>query len=216
MVKPITEIVIENGLMNKRPSICREKELKQKYENIQFLLYCDSDKLLPNYLNIIFEKQPFEHIFLTFRAGIDYKKNSLKILNLKWRVFLFFKRRNMEKKISTKADVYISKKQTRSYSFHKTNFLLRLLWQNSRVYFKRMGKKEIFFRGVWTYLFEADIVMTVLQVFSHGTAKYFLNLKLIKECSSYHYHYILISTDRHTNEKHWRDLFLSSHPRVFL
>ena len=56
MVKPITEIVIENGFMNKPPSICRVKELKQKYENIQFLLYCDSGKLLPNYLNIIFEK----------------------------------------------------------------------------------------------------------------------------------------------------------------
>ena len=44
--------------------------------------------------------------------------------------------------------------------------------------------------------------MTVLQVFSHGTAKYFLNLKLIKEFSSYNYHYILIVTDRYTNEKH--------------
>ena len=72
MVKTITEIIIENGLMNKRPSICRVKELKQKYENIQFLIYCDSGKLLPNYMSIIFEKQPFEHIFLTFRAGIDY------------------------------------------------------------------------------------------------------------------------------------------------
>ena len=83
MVKPITEIVIENCLMNKRPSICRVRELKQKYENILFLLYCGSGKILLNYLNIIFVKQPFEHIFLTFRAGTDYNKNSLKILNLK-------------------------------------------------------------------------------------------------------------------------------------
>ena len=148
--------------------------------------------------------------FLPLELVLTIKK-FFKDSKSKWRVFLFFKR-----KISTKADVYISKKQTRSYSFYKTNFLLRLLWQNSRVYFKRIGKKEIFFRGVWTYLFEADIVMTVLQVFSHGTAKYFLNLKLIKEFSSYNYHYILIVTDRYTNEKHWRDLFLSSQPRVFL
>ena len=31
--------------------------------------------------------------------------------------------------------------------------------------------------------------------------KYFLNLKLIKECSGYHFHYFLISKDRYTNEK---------------
>ena len=53
MVKPITEIVTENYLMNKRPSICRVRELKQKYENTLFSLYCDSGKMLLNYLNII-------------------------------------------------------------------------------------------------------------------------------------------------------------------
>ena len=79
IVKPITEIVIENCLMNKRPSICRVRELKQKYENILFLLYRGSGKMLLNYLNIISVKQPFEHIFLTFRAGINYNKNSLKV-----------------------------------------------------------------------------------------------------------------------------------------
>ena len=79
IVKPITEIVIENCLMNKRPSICRVRELKQKYENILFLLYRGSGKMLLNYLNIIFVKQSFEHIFLTFRAGINYNKNSLKV-----------------------------------------------------------------------------------------------------------------------------------------
>ena len=83
MVKPITEIVIESYLMNKCPSICCVKDLNQKYENILFSLYCDSGKLLLNYLNIIFEKQPSEHIFLSFRAGSDYHKNYLKILNLK-------------------------------------------------------------------------------------------------------------------------------------
>ena len=79
IVKPITEIVIENCLMNKRPSICRVRELKQKYENILFLLYRGSGKMLLNYLNIIFVKQSFEHISLTFRAGINYNKNSLKV-----------------------------------------------------------------------------------------------------------------------------------------
>ena len=83
MVKPITEIVTENYLMNKRPSICRVRELKQKYENILFSLYCDSGKMLLNYLNIIFVNQQIEHIFLTLKAGIDCNKNYLKILNLK-------------------------------------------------------------------------------------------------------------------------------------
>ena len=83
IVKPITEIVIENCLMNKLPSICCAKELKQKYEDILFSLYCDTGELLLDYLNIIFVKQPFELILLTFRAGIEYNKNSLNILNLK-------------------------------------------------------------------------------------------------------------------------------------
>ena len=83
LTKPITEIVIENCLMKKSPSICRVKELKQKYKNILFSIYCDVGKVLLNYLNIIFKKQPLEHTFLTFRAGIDYNKNSLNILNLK-------------------------------------------------------------------------------------------------------------------------------------
>ena len=59
------------------------KELKQKYEDILFSLYCDTGELLLDYLNIIFVKQPFEHILLAFRAGIEYNKNSLSILNLK-------------------------------------------------------------------------------------------------------------------------------------
>ena len=76
--------------MKKRHSICRVKELKQKHENILFLIYCNVGEVLLNYLNIIFEKQPFEHIFLTFRAGINYSKNSLNILNLKGKFFAVF------------------------------------------------------------------------------------------------------------------------------
>ena len=45
-------------------------------------------------LNVIFSRQPFKRIFLTFQHSTDYNKNSLKILNLKWR---FFERRDMEK-----------------------------------------------------------------------------------------------------------------------
>ena len=71
MTKPITKIVIENCLISKSPSICHVKELKQKHENILFSLYCDTGELLLNYLSIIYIKQPFEPIFLTFRAGID-------------------------------------------------------------------------------------------------------------------------------------------------
>ena len=63
---------------------------KQKYEDILFSLYCETGELLLDYLNIIFVKQPFEHILLTFRAGIEYNKNSLNILNLKGRFFVIF------------------------------------------------------------------------------------------------------------------------------
>ena len=68
--------------MNRPPLRCRVKELEQKYENVFFWLCCDTGKTLLNCLNIIFVKKLFEYIFLTFRAGIDYNKNSLKILNL--------------------------------------------------------------------------------------------------------------------------------------
>ena len=83
LLKPITDIVIENCLINKSPSSCHVKALKQKYENILFSLYCDAGKMLLDYLNVIFSRQPFGHIFLTFRPSTDYNKNSLKILNLK-------------------------------------------------------------------------------------------------------------------------------------
>ena len=50
--------------------------------------------------------------------------------------------------------------------------------------------------------------LKLLRAFSTGILKdthswkYFLNLKLIKECSGYHFHYFLISRGRYTNEKH--------------
>ena len=61
LLKPITEVVIENCLRNKSSSNCRVKELKQKYENILFSLYCNTGKILLNYLNVIMSSCPFEH-----------------------------------------------------------------------------------------------------------------------------------------------------------
>ena len=52
---------------------------KPKIWEYSISLYCDSGKLLLNYMNIIFEKQPSEHIFISFRAGSDYHENYLKI-----------------------------------------------------------------------------------------------------------------------------------------
>ena len=69
--KPITDVVIENFLRNKSPSNCCVKELKQKYENILFSLYCNTGKILLNYLNVIMSSCQFEHGFFTYRAGID-------------------------------------------------------------------------------------------------------------------------------------------------
>ena len=80
LLKRVTDIIIENYLMDKSPSSCHVKALKQKYENILFSLYCDAGKMLLDYLNVIFSKQPFKHIFLTFRPSTDYNKNYLKFL----------------------------------------------------------------------------------------------------------------------------------------
>ena len=82
LFKLVTDIVVVNCLMSKSPSSCHVKALKQKYENILFSLCCDTGKILLDYLNVIFLRQSFEHIFLTFRPNIDHNKNYLKILNL--------------------------------------------------------------------------------------------------------------------------------------
>ena len=51
-----------------------------------------------------------------------------------------------------------------------------------------------------------EILMSVFNWYckSHTQLdkKYFLYLKLIKECSDYHFHYFLISRDRYTNDKY--------------
>ena len=64
LLKPITEVVIENCLRNKSPSN-------------------NAGKSILNYLNVIMSSCTFGHVFLTYRAGIDYNKKSLQILNLK-------------------------------------------------------------------------------------------------------------------------------------
>ena len=61
LLKLIIEVVIENYLINKYPSNCHVKELKQKYKNIIFSLYCTTGKILLNYLNVIMSSCPFEH-----------------------------------------------------------------------------------------------------------------------------------------------------------
>ena len=76
--QPITVIVIENCLMNKFPSSCHIKALNQKYENILVSLHCDAAKMLLDYLNVIFSRQLFEHIFLTL-PSTDYNKNYLSV-----------------------------------------------------------------------------------------------------------------------------------------
>ena len=50
--------------------------------------------------------------------------------------------------------------------------------------------------------------LTLSPAYFQGTVKdtnnwkknYFLNLKLIKECSGYHFHYFLTFSDRYVNE----------------
>ena len=49
--------------------------------------------MILNYLNVVMSSQSFEHIFFTFRTGIDYNKNSLRILNLKRKFFVAFYRK---------------------------------------------------------------------------------------------------------------------------
>ena len=93
--------------------------------------------------------------------------------------FLFVKRRNM-KNFLIKADVYISKKKTRSYSLQKTNFGPRLLRQNFRVYFRRMGNVGIFFWGVRTYLSKVDNFSSLLVRFCRAVNKkiiFFVSVK---------------------------------------
>ena len=83
LLKLTTEVVIENCLRNKSPSMFCIKQLKQKCENILFSLYCNTGKILLNYLNVIMSNCSFEHVFFTYRPGINYNEKSLPILNSK-------------------------------------------------------------------------------------------------------------------------------------
>ena len=83
LLKLITEIIIQNCLRNRSPSNYYVNRFRQNYENILFPLCCNTGKTLLNYLNGVMSSQPFEHIFFTFRTGIDYNKNYLRILTLK-------------------------------------------------------------------------------------------------------------------------------------
>ena len=83
LLKLITEVAIENCLRNKSPSNCYVNRFRKNHENILFSLYCNTGKMLVNYLNGVISSQPFKHIFFAFRAGIDYNENTLRILKLK-------------------------------------------------------------------------------------------------------------------------------------
>ena len=121
--------------MRKHPSMCHVKELKQNYENILFSIYCDTGKILTNYLNIIFAKQPFDHTFLTFRAGINYLKNCCFLKEELWKMF------------SIKADVYIPKKRHAHIAFQKSISdydcfykIIELIsdeWEKRKIFFER-------------------------------------------------------------------------------
>ena len=101
--------------------ICLNQSWKYENENqlwkYSLSLYCETGKMLLEYLNVIFSRQPFEYIFLTFRPSIDYNKNSLKILNLKWRFFVVFWMKRYGKNFQYGLMFLFLRKKTRTHSF---------------------------------------------------------------------------------------------------
>ena len=94
--------------------ICLNQSWKHENENqlwkYSLSLYCETGKMLLEYLNVIFSRQPFEYIFLTFRPSINYNK-FFENFKSKMKVFCCFLNEEIWKKFSIWADVFISKKK---------------------------------------------------------------------------------------------------------
>ena len=55
--------------------------VKEKITERVFDCVVDVGKNIMTYLNVVLHNVAFEHIFLTFKPGVDYNRDSLKILN---------------------------------------------------------------------------------------------------------------------------------------
>ena len=78
----ITNLVTKNNLL--------EHEIKKDIENVKWRIfgmllsyYCQTGAKLLAFWNLILKVNAFEHMFHTYRSGIDYNAENFKILNLK-------------------------------------------------------------------------------------------------------------------------------------
>ena len=83
LVSPINELIIENYLPENRSvvkDVFKIGKVKEKITKRVFDCIVDVGKNLVSYLNIVLDNVAFEHTFLTFKPGVDYNSDSLKIL----------------------------------------------------------------------------------------------------------------------------------------
>ena len=78
----VTNIVTENYLLEHEIKKDIGK-VKQRIFGILLSCYCQTGAKLLTFLSLILDANAFEHMFYTYRSGIDYNAESFKILNLK-------------------------------------------------------------------------------------------------------------------------------------
>ena len=82
LVSPINELIIENNLSeNGSKDSINVKRVKEKITKRVFDCVVDVGKNIMSCLNVVLHNVAFKHIFLTFKPGVDYRSNSLNILN---------------------------------------------------------------------------------------------------------------------------------------
>ena len=84
LVSSINELIIVNYL-SKNSSVVKDafkiRKAKEKIIKRVFDCIVDVGKNLISYLNTVLDNVAFEHVFLTFKTGVDYNSDSLKVLD---------------------------------------------------------------------------------------------------------------------------------------
>ena len=82
LVSPINKLIIENYLFeNGSKDPINVKRVKEKITKRVFDCIVDVGKNIMSYLNVVLYNVAFKHIFLTFKSGVNYNSDGLKILN---------------------------------------------------------------------------------------------------------------------------------------
>ena len=118
-----------------------KKDYAKKKKNINFSflkLFVLRARRILDYLNIVLNDLAFSHIFLTYRANIDYPSEHLLISNSKWRFFVHLLKKSLVRRLVLMSMFLYLRKKLVHFAFKKPLIShvffddLILLWKMSR------------------------------------------------------------------------------------